>query len=202
MKECIREFFWNQRRDPLPSRLLDLEKTALVIKGFTLGERVYHGTEDLEEIEYREHDSKSAGKLRGKVTRAQLCRPAETVTAAGSVIRKLPEKRLVQLLHDETYESAAWDVFGLLAGRRGYKPWDKPDASELYSIEPEDEYSDLWTPVRRRMQSGWSGIFYWPWRLCTHLPLKGERGHELSRMFIDLSADLQSQHERLVTAAY
>jgi hypothetical protein len=198
MKRSLEAFLLRQLSDPWPAQVLDLPKTALVVIGFTLEGKVYHGTQDLEEVEYQEYlesTGKRTGKVRGKVTRAQLCKPAETVTAEGSVIRKLREKRLVTLLCNQSLESGPYDVYQIADLGRGFTPWDGPDDSVRYTIEPENEFSNLWVPVRSQGRS-----YFVPWRMVTGWPLKGEPG--AIGGYIDLSSALESQHRKMVANAY
>jgi hypothetical protein len=188
VKRAIESYLLRQMADPLPARLLDLPRTALVLRRIEHEGKVYLGTEDWVEVQH-------AGKS-GKMTRAMLSKPAEEVVAPGSQIKIWRQKRLVQLLHDQSYESGPYDVYALPDGARGYKWWDKPDDSLQYTIEPENEFSDLWTPIRE----GQKPIYFLPWRMVTGWPLKGESG--ASVRCIDLGPALQSQHQRMVAAAY
>jgi hypothetical protein len=193
MKRSLEAFLLRQLSNPMPARFLDLPRTALVLKRLTHEDRTYEGTTDWIEVQH-------AGKT-GKMTRQMMGRPAETVVAPGSVVRKWREQNKVQLLHDESYESGPYDVYSLPDGR-GYRHWDEAvrDDSVQYSIEPENEFSDLWVPIRRRRQSGWSEIHYVPWKTVTGWPLKGESG--ATGGFIDLSSALESQHRKMVANAY
>jgi hypothetical protein len=188
MKRAVESFLLRQLSDPLPARFIDLEKTALVIKGFELDGKTYAGTEDWVEVTH-------AGK-HGKMTRGALCKPAETITAPGSTIKKLRQKRLVVLLHDQSYESGPYDVYALPGGR-GYKWWDEFDASLKFNAELPNEFSDLWVPVRDREQ-----VFYLPWKMCTGWPLANSPEAIGSRYVIDLSSALNEQHDRMVASVY
>jgi hypothetical protein len=201
MKAKLRDYFERQQYEPWPERLLDLPKSAMVYRGFELDGKTYHDTQDTEEIEYVPTLG-LPGKARGKFTREQLGRPVETVTAAGSTIRKLREKRRVKLLPATSYEARAYDVFSLGGSKRGFKPWDPPDDSIRYSTsipEDETEFSDLWAPIRNSRRPE---IFYLRWRDCWGWPVLIDLKNSQGRNGIDLVGYNQEQHTKMVSAAY
>ncbi len=114
MKRFIEAWLLRSLIDPPLARVLDLPKTATVIKGFTNEGRSYHGVDDWFEIE-------SEGK-RGQVTRAMLGQSGDTIVAPGSVMRDLRQNGLVQLVCDETLESGPYTVFDVENGVRGFRP--------------------------------------------------------------------------------
>jgi hypothetical protein len=196
MNEDIIDFFKDQRRNPLSSRFLDLEKTALVLHRVEYQGKVYEGTQDWVDVS---HQGKN-----GKMTRAMLGKPALEVVAAGSVLRKWRSEHKVQLLCDESYESGPYDVFAMPKGCRGFQPWD-PVEDHLWAprLAP-TKYDQFWTPVRRYthnwMKGGnWSELFYLPWWICQKMPMKDEPTSQRPTLVIDLSEFLQTQ---MVTNAY
>jgi hypothetical protein len=199
MNEDLKEFFWNQRKNPFPERLLDLEKTALVLKRLEYKGKVFAGTEDWIEVS-------QAGKT-GKLTRAMLSKPAETVTAPGSIVRKWREKRLVQLVpangSDYDAPGSPWDTFEL-PGHRAYRPWDAVESTTWAPALPPTNYDHLWTPCRRyyrNWQKGdrWSELFFLPWKLCQRMPMMNEPNGQTPTLVIDLEGYL---HTEMVTNAY
>jgi hypothetical protein len=205
MKAKLRDYFERQQYEPWPERLLDLPKSALVIRGFELDGVTYRGTLDTEEIEYVPVLG-LPGKTRGKISREQLRRPPETVTAAGSVVKKLREKRLVQLIPPTSgqYDSAGspWDTFALGGSKRGFRPWDLPDDSVRYAPMPEDEveFADLWEPVRRWPRPE---IFYLQWKWCWGWTLTNDpKNVQAGKYGIDLVGYNQEQHTAMVSGAY
>jgi hypothetical protein len=190
VKRAIEAFLLRQLSDAMPERLLDLPKSALVLHRFEYEGKVYPGTQDWVEVTHEGKRCKATGEM--------LSKPAEEVRAPGSVIRKWREKRWVQLLTDGSLESGPWDIFSLPEGARGYRYWDEgvPDDSVQYTIEPENEFSNLWVPLRELGKP----LYFLKWRQCTEWPLKGEPGAGVR--FIDLSSRLDAMHRKMVSAAY
>jgi hypothetical protein len=198
MKRFIEAWLLRSLIDPPLARVLDLPKTATVIKGFTHEGRSYHGVDDWFEIE-------SEGK-RGQVTRAMLGQSGDTIVALGSVMRDLRQKGLVQLVCDETLESGPYTVFDVENGVRGFRPWDKFEQSHWEPALAESEFDDVFVPVRRLQRKWpkpptWSGLFFLPWLWVQNAPLVSE-GTEPGTLAIDLSSSLEARHQRMVAGAY
>jgi hypothetical protein len=197
-----------------PERFIDSDRTAMVIRGFTLGDRVYKGTKDLEEVSHREYfcstdtTTTKRGMVQSQMTREQLGRPLETITSASSVVKKLRAQRFVMLVPPTSghYDDVGspWDAFALRHGC-GFRPWNMQADHEHIPKLPETDYDSCWVPCRRHYrnwQTGghWSELFFLEWRIAQRVPLYSES--DGSPLVIDLEGYEQLEHEKMVTGAY